>query len=136
MESTIQFTNTPRPKRSNSSIGVGGVVPIRTRSRSRSRSRKSELEFSKSREIEDAEDEDAGLRNENDYKRRQVGRTLFPIHNSQLIKHRVSVSCRYSSWPTNPSVQSMATLAPLHSTCIHRPFPPPRIDLTCLVLCL
>lgn len=71
MDTTIQFADTPiRPTKSNESRSVGGVYPIRSRSRSRGRS-KSSFELQKI-EIEDAEDEDAGLRNEGDYKRKQV----------------------------------------------------------------
>jgi len=71
MDSTVQFADTPRPKRSsNDDLGIGGVVPLRMRSRSRGR--KSSFEIYKESELESVEDEDAGLRNENDYKRRQV----------------------------------------------------------------
>ena len=63
----MQFVDTPRPKRSNEDMAIGGVVPIR--SRSRSRAQKSSFDLYQSGEIEDAKDEDAGLRNPNDYKR-------------------------------------------------------------------
>ncbi|KAF1955950.1 potassium transporter [Byssothecium circinans] len=71
MESTIQFTNAPKPKRSQEDLVIGGVVPLR--GRSKSRGKKSSFEIFKAGEVEDAEDEDAGLRNEGDYKRKQVG---------------------------------------------------------------
>ena len=70
--STIQFASDPRPKRQLRDHDIGGVVPIRTRSRSVGR--KSSFEIYKEGALESAEDEDAGLRNENDYKRRQVRR--------------------------------------------------------------
>ena len=71
MDTTIHFADTPvRRTKSNNSNPTGGVYPIR--SRSRSRGRKSSFELSKSYQVEDPEDEDAGLRNENDYKRKQV----------------------------------------------------------------
>ncbi|KAF2645314.1 potassium transporter [Massarina eburnea CBS 473.64] len=69
MEPTIQFTDTPKPKRSHEGMDIGGVVPLRERPRSRGR--KSSFEIFKAGEIEDPEDEDAGLRNEGDYKRKQ-----------------------------------------------------------------
>ncbi|PVI03491.1 potassium transporter [Periconia macrospinosa] len=70
MDQTIQFSDTPRPKRSHDAQGIGGVVPLR--SRSRSRGGRSSVEIFKSGEIETAEDEDAGLRSERDYKRKQT----------------------------------------------------------------
>ena len=76
MESTIQFADTPKPKRSHDDLTIGGVVPLRARSRSRGR--KSSFEIFKSGEVEDAEDEDAGLRNEGDYKHKQVGKCRLP----------------------------------------------------------
>lgn len=68
--STIQFAGDPRPKREIQDQDVGGVVPLRVRSHSRSR--KSSFEIFKEGAVEAVEDEDAGLRNENDYKHRQV----------------------------------------------------------------
>lgn len=48
------------------------MVPLRTRSRSRGH--KSSVDVHKIGDVEDAEDEDAGLRDERDFKRRQVNR--------------------------------------------------------------
>lgn len=72
MEATaIQFQEeTLRPSRSNNSQSIGGVVPLR--SRSVSRGVKGSVDLNKIRELEDAEDEDAGLRDERDFKRSQV----------------------------------------------------------------
>ena len=75
MESTVQFADAPRPKRSNEDLDVGGVVPLRARSRTRGR--KTSFEIFKEGALESLEDEDAGLRNENDYKRKQV--RLLPL---------------------------------------------------------
>ncbi|KAF1964623.1 potassium transporter [Bimuria novae-zelandiae CBS 107.79] len=66
---TVQFANGSRPKRNFQDKDVGGVVPLRMRSRSRGR--KSSFEAFKESARDHAEDEDAGLRNESDYKRRQ-----------------------------------------------------------------
>ena len=68
-----------RSNKANDNTSIGGVVPIR--SRSRSRERKCSSELYKSEDIEDAKDEDAGLRNQNDFKRKQVGWTWFRIRN-------------------------------------------------------
>jgi KUP system potassium uptake protein len=70
---TIHFADDSRPKRQFNEQDVGGVVPLRVRSHSRGG--KSSFELFKEGAIESAEDEDAGLRNENDYKRRQVCQT-------------------------------------------------------------
>jgi KUP system potassium uptake protein len=51
-----------------SSQGVGGVVPLRHRSLSRKRTNS----IDKIAALEDPEDEDAGLRDERDYKKKQV----------------------------------------------------------------
>lgn len=75
--STIHFAENPlRPTRSNNAI-YGGVVPLRTRSRSRKRS----LDVGKGSESGDAVDEDAGLRDERDFKRSQVIGAHQPIVN-------------------------------------------------------
>ncbi|OAL45010.1 potassium transporter [Pyrenochaeta sp. DS3sAY3a] len=72
MEATaIQFQEeTLRPSRSNNLQSIGGVVPLR--SRSVSRGVKGSVDLNKIRELEDAEDEDAGLRDERDFKRSQA----------------------------------------------------------------
>jgi hypothetical protein len=64
MESTVQFTDAVN----STSQGIGGVVPLRQRSHAR----RASVDVSKDAELEDAEDEDAGLRDERDYKKRQV----------------------------------------------------------------
>lgn len=76
MEPSIQFAEQTAPSAQNNAQNnastynaIGGVV--RLRSRTQSIGRKS-IDYSKSGEYEDAEDEDAGLRNEGDYKRSQV----------------------------------------------------------------
>jgi len=51
-------------------LDVGGVVPLRAKSRSQAR--KTSFEAYKAGVAEDAEDEDAGLRSERDYKQKQV----------------------------------------------------------------
>ncbi|CAI6274434.1 unnamed protein product [Periconia digitata] len=65
---TIQFSDAAHPTRSPDARGIGGVIPLRGRSISRSRT---SLEAFKAGETENAEDEDAGLRSERDYKRKQ-----------------------------------------------------------------
>jgi KUP system potassium uptake protein len=71
MDTSIQFADdTVQQTRSRTSHGIGGVVPLRHRSRSRRRT--NSLAVDKLNELEDAEDEDAGLRHEGDYKKAQV----------------------------------------------------------------
>jgi KUP system potassium uptake protein len=70
METSIQFANDPqRRRKSNSSQGIGGVVPLRHRSHSQRRANSIDI---KGTHLEDAEDEDAGLRADRDYKQKQV----------------------------------------------------------------
>ncbi|KAF2179469.1 potassium transporter [Zopfia rhizophila CBS 207.26] len=96
MESTIHFAETSlRPAKSNNSPSIGGVYPIR--SRSRSRGRKSSIETQKIREIEDAEDEDAGLRDVRDYKRRQS----FSIRQMFFLAYQ-SIGVIYGDIGTSP----------------------------------
>jgi KUP system potassium uptake protein len=72
---TIQIAETLRPTRShNSGVGLGGgVYPIRAvsleRSRTRSRSRDARSRIS---DLKDPEAEDAGLRQDGDFKKKQV----------------------------------------------------------------
>lgn len=73
METSIQFAEQKAPSAQNNASphhAIGGVV--RLRSRTQSIGHKGSIEFAKPSEFEDAEDEDAGLRNEGDYKRSQV----------------------------------------------------------------
>ncbi|KAF2121644.1 potassium transporter-domain-containing protein [Lophiotrema nucula] len=84
MESTVQFSDDRiRPTRSHNSQSVGGVYPLRYRSRSRGRN--SSLDEHKIHALEDAEDEDAGLRDGKDLKRKQifsVGQMFFLAYQS------------------------------------------------------
>ena len=73
METSIQFAEQASPSAQNhaSSDGaIGGVV--RLRSREKTRGYKRSIDLGKPGDLEDAEDEDAGLRNEADYKHSQV----------------------------------------------------------------
>lgn len=73
METSIQFAEQGSPAAQNrapSHSAIGGVV--RLRSRSQTRGFKRSVDPTKPGEYDDAEDEDAGLRNEADYKRSQV----------------------------------------------------------------
>jgi KUP system potassium uptake protein len=68
MDTSIQFAdNTLQRTRSRE---IGGVVPLRRRSRSDRRT--NSIAVDKLSRLEDAEDEDAGLRHEGDYKKAQV----------------------------------------------------------------
>lgn len=72
METSIQFAGNPRQSRKSiSSQGVGGVVPLRHHSLSRKRTHSIDVR-DKIADLEDAEDEDAGLRDDRDYKHKQV----------------------------------------------------------------
>jgi KUP system potassium uptake protein len=55
------------------SHSVGGVYPMRSRTRSHANRTSLDAKIS---ELEDAEDEDAGLRDERDFKRSQVRRCM------------------------------------------------------------
>jgi KUP system potassium uptake protein len=71
MEPTVHFAGGTRPMKSNvDDLDVGGVVPLRVRSRPQGR--KTSFEAYKADLAEDAEDEDAGLRSERDFKKKQV----------------------------------------------------------------
>jgi KUP system potassium uptake protein len=68
MEPSIQFADAEvHPVRSHS---VGGVYPMRSRTKSLAQRNSVDTKIA---ELEDAEDEDAGLRDERDFKRSQVG---------------------------------------------------------------
>ena len=79
---TIQFDDTIRPSRSNGGPPAGGlgggVYPLRSLSRGssggRSRRRRGSVDRHsvKSGDVEAAEDEDSGLRQAGDFKKRQV----------------------------------------------------------------
>ncbi|KAF2473678.1 potassium transporter [Lindgomyces ingoldianus] len=115
MESTIQFADTQlRRTRSNNSHthSVGGVYPIR--SRSRSRGRKGSLDVHKAREPEDAEDEDAGLRDGRDFKRKQI----FSIGQMFFLAYQ-SVGVIYGDIGTSPLYVYSSTFTS----------PPSHIDL-------
>ena len=71
MEPSIQFADTALHTCRSNTQSIGGVVPLR----SRSRGRKSSLDVGKLGGLEDAVDEDAGLRNDRDFKRSQVIQT-------------------------------------------------------------
>jgi KUP system potassium uptake protein len=72
METSIQFADEHhRSRKSTSSQGIGGVVPLRHRSLSRKRTNSIDVR-DKIAELEDPEDEDAGLRDDRDYKTKQV----------------------------------------------------------------
>ncbi|KAF2820149.1 potassium transporter [Ophiobolus disseminans] len=92
METSIQFADDAHRPRNDS---IGGVVPLRHRPRSR-RSGQS-LEISKSADIGDAEDEDAGLRDERDYKKKQV----FSVGQMLLLAYQ-SVGVIYGDIGTSP----------------------------------
>jgi KUP system potassium uptake protein len=77
---TIQIAETLRPTRSTNSGVGGGVYPIRAvsleRSRTRSRSRDARSRVS---ELKDPDGEDAGLRQDGDFKKKQVRRSLISV---------------------------------------------------------
>ena len=98
-EASIQFADAPlHNTRSNKPQSVGGVVPLR--SNSRLHGGKNSLDGAKVRALEEGEDEDAGLRDERDYKRSQVSVLTRVAHwfFSPLPPFHVS------SQPTRPSV--------------------------------
>lgn len=74
MEPSIQFieekTALPSQNNGSSHHAIGGVV--RLRSRTQSVGHRGSIDFAKPSEFDDAEDEDAGLRSESDYKHSQV----------------------------------------------------------------
>jgi KUP system potassium uptake protein len=68
MEPSIQFVDENQRSRKS---GIGGVVPLRHHSLSRKRTNSIDVR-DKIDELEDPEDEDAGLRDDRDYKKKQV----------------------------------------------------------------
>lgn len=73
MQPSIQFTEQTSPSAktpASSENVIGGVVRLRSRSQTRGYNRS--VDLTKLGEHGDAEDEDAGLRNDADYKRSQV----------------------------------------------------------------
>jgi hypothetical protein len=111
MDTSIQFAgDNQRSRKASASQGIGGVVPLRHRSLSRKRTRSVDV-HDKIAELDDAEDEDAGLRDERDYKRRQVHRVrdLDAVH-ANTRQCRTSACARFSYWPTSLSVSSTETL--------------------------
>ncbi|KAH7086630.1 potassium transporter-domain-containing protein [Paraphoma chrysanthemicola] len=95
METSIHFAeNMQRRRKSTSSQCIGGVVPLRQRSHSQKRA--NSIEF-KGVDLEDAEDEDAGLRAERDYKQRQV----FSMSQMFLLAYQ-SVGVIYGDIGTSP----------------------------------
>lgn len=77
MDTSIQFAEQTAPPSQNyasSHKAIGGVV--RLRSRTQSLGHRGSVDLPKAGEYDDAEDEDAGLRNEADYKRSQVNATI------------------------------------------------------------
>jgi KUP system potassium uptake protein len=96
METTIQFAGSSTPvNKSSGSQTAGGVYPLR--SRSRSRGRKSSYDLQKLNVVENAEDEDAGLRDERDYKQKQVRPLCRQTFWTTLTPIRSSTSGRCSS---------------------------------------
>jgi len=72
MEPSIQFADDAlRPVRSDAGHDIGGVVRLRSKASLRV-GRSSSVDVAKVAELEDVQDEDAGLRDERDFKRSQV----------------------------------------------------------------
>jgi KUP system potassium uptake protein len=69
---TIRIAEPRRPTTSDSGVG-GGVYPIRTASRERSRTRsRSRDARNRSSDLKEQETEDTGLRQDGDFKKKQV----------------------------------------------------------------
>lgn len=80
MDTSIQFAEQTAPSAQNNASShnaIGGVV--RLRSRTQSVGHGGPIDLAKPRDYDDAEDEDAGLRNEADYKRSQVSAVVKEI---------------------------------------------------------
>lgn len=107
MEPSVQFAEQASPSAQNHASGhnaIGGVV--RLRSRTQSLGHRGSIDHAKSGDYEDAEDEDAGLRNEADYKRSQVGAAYWEsvhgcVHADQLF-------AVFQCWP------NCRTCVPIH----------------------
>ncbi|KAF2844168.1 potassium transporter [Plenodomus tracheiphilus IPT5] len=96
MEPSIQFADeAPHPARSNNGHIIGGVV--RLRSRSKSRTKHDSVDLAKVTELENAEDEDAGLRDERDFKRSQS----FSLAQVFLLAYQ-SIGVIYGDIGTSP----------------------------------
>ncbi|CAO2654440.1 Nn.00g111730.m01.CDS01 [Neocucurbitaria sp. VM-36] len=99
MDASIQFADAElHQTRSGKAQSVGGVIPLR--SRSRPHGRKSSVDVQKVRELDDdggGEDEDAGLRDEHDYKRSQT----FSIAQVCILAYQ-SIGVIYGDIGTSP----------------------------------
>ncbi|KAF1914452.1 potassium transporter-domain-containing protein [Ampelomyces quisqualis] len=113
LEPSIHFAGDPQ--RSKSVRGIGGVVPMRHRSGSR---KTTHLEASVHEKIadepDDPEDEDAGLRDDRDYKQKQV----FSARQMLLLAYQ-SIGVIYGDIGTSPLYVYSSTFAK----------PPGRADL-------
>ncbi|KAJ4347417.1 hypothetical protein N0V95_005466 [Ascochyta clinopodiicola] len=101
---------TLRPIRSNSVQAVGGVVHLR--SHAKLPGHKTSVDLVQGKELEDAEDEDAGLRDERDFKRSQA----FSLSQVFLLAYQ-SVGVIYGDIGTSPLYvfSSTFTEAPNHA---------------------
>ncbi|KAI8938987.1 hypothetical protein NX059_004831 [Plenodomus lindquistii] len=111
MEPTIHFSDDVlRPTRSNHGHAIGGVV--RLRSRSKSHATQNSADRAKIDELEGAEDEDAGLRDERDFKRSQS----FSLSQVFLLAYQ-SIGVIYGDIGTSPLYvfSSTFTNAPGHA---------------------
>jgi len=98
---TIRIAEELRPTRSQTGVG-GGVYPIRAasleRSRTRSRSRDARSRLS---DLKDSADEEAGLRQDGDFKKKQVDLTRFLVEPrtdiSEVFKGKLLLYLAYQS---------------------------------------
>ncbi|KAH9864610.1 hypothetical protein J1614_010545 [Plenodomus biglobosus] len=96
MEPSIHFTDEAlHSTRSNNGHTIGGVV--RLRSRSKSRVNRNSVDLVKVTDLEDAEDEDAGLRDERDFKHSQS----FSLSQVILLAYQ-SIGVIYGDIGTSP----------------------------------
>jgi len=97
MEPSIQFADDAlRPVRSDAGHDIGGVVRLRSKASLRV-GRSSSVDVAKVAELEDVQDEDAGLRDERDFKRSQS----FSISQVFLLAYQ-SVGVIYGDIGTSP----------------------------------
>ncbi|CAE7000157.1 hypothetical protein PTNB73_03743 [Pyrenophora teres f. teres] len=110
METSVQFADADAHPIQPHPSSIGGVYPLRSRSRTRPPKRSSV--DAKISELEEAEDEDAGLRDERDFKRSQA----FSLGQIFVLAYQ-SVGVIYGDIGTSPLYvfSSTFTAAPSHA---------------------
>ena len=125
---TIRIADPIRPARSNENLdgsGIGsGIYNIRTASldRRNTRGRRGSVDVRsvKTVDAEDAEDEDSGLREAGDFKKKQVNLNSTPKNHAGTHKNRYSKGDTCYGSHINPLASFMVTSGPVRCMCTRR----------------